>query len=145
MKYRGIALLRSEGHAVKLCCELLKVSCSGFYGWLHKRPSRREDRDNKLKIKIKKIFKNSKKNYGSPRIQKSLQNDGEKIGKDKVAKLMRDEGLTARKKKAFRPKTTINNPSDKKSPRVFKIENQKVFDKNKVWASDLTYLLVSHT
>jgi len=86
------------------------------------------------------IFGNSKRAYGSPRIQKSLQRDGEKIGKDKVAKLMKEEGLSAKKKKAFRPKTTLNNPSDKKSERIFKIEETEVTGPNQVWVSDLTYL-----
>ena len=53
---------------------------------------------------------------------------------------MREEGLSAKKKRAFRPKTTINNPGDKKSPRAFKIKETKVEGPNQVWVSDLTYL-----
>jgi len=75
-----------------------------------------------------------------PRIHRSLQNDGEVVGKNKVAELMKEEGLSARKKKAFRPKTTINNPSDKKSERVFKGDIETVTAPNQVWVSDLTYL-----
>jgi putative transposase len=140
VKYRQLALLQSEGHPVKLCSELLKTSYSGFRGWIKRKPSARQKRDGELKAKILSIFDKSKKNYGSPRIKKSLELQGEKVGKDKVAKLMKEEGLSALKKKAFRPKTTINNPSDKKSPRVFKIEDNKVTKSNDVWASDLTYL-----
>jgi len=140
VKYRGIILLKDEGHSVKKCCELLKISYSSFYDWSKKKPSKRQERDGELKTKILSIFGNSKETYGSPRIQKKLQRDGEKIGKDKVAQLMREEGLSAKKKKAFRPKTTINNPSAKKSPRIFKIEENEVTGPNQVWVSDLTYL-----
>lgn len=140
MKYRGIVLLKGEGHSVKTCCELLKVSASGFYDWFKRMPSKRKLRDGILKAKIVSIFDKSKKNYGSPRIQKQLSKEGEKVGKDKVANLMREERLSARKKKAFRPKTTINNPNDKKSKRVFKIEETQATRPNEVWASDLTYL-----
>lgn len=132
--------MKSEGHAVKLCCELFKVSHSGFYDWLNRKPSDRIQSREKLKEKIKTIFKKSKNNYGSPRIKKTLEADGEKVSKNTVAKLMQNEGLSAKKKAAFRPKTTINNPSDKKSPRIFKIEDSNVKSENKVWASDLTYL-----
>ena len=132
--------MKSEGHAVKLCCKLLKVSHSGFYEWRNRKPSVRQKKREELRGKIKTLFKNSKGNYGSPRIQKSLQSEGEVIGKDTVAKLMREEGLSARKKAAFRPKTTINNPSDQKSPRVFEIQKTEIKIENQVWASDLTYL-----
>ena len=115
MRYRGIVLLKAEGHSVSKCCELLKISCSGFYEWHKRRPSKRAERDGRLKAKIISLFDKSRKSYGSPRIQKCLQKDGEQVGKDKVAKLMKEEGLIAKKKKAFRPKTTINNPSSIKS------------------------------
>lgn len=140
MKFRGLKLLASEGHSVALCCRLLEISSSGYYDWAKRGLSNRKKRDGKLKAKILSIFGKSKSNYGSPRIYRSLKAQGEKIGKDKVAKLMKEEGLSARKKKAFRPKTTINNPSESKSPRVFKIEDHRVSRPNEVWASDLTYL-----
>jgi putative transposase len=140
MKYQRIVLLKEEGHTVKMCCDLLKVSSSSFYDWLGRKPSAKKERDKCLREKIVKIFKNSKKNYGSPRVQKALQRSGEKIGKDKVAKLMKEEGISAKKKKAFQPKTTINNPTLKKSERIFKIEETVVTGPNQVWVSDLTYL-----
>lgn len=140
MKYQGIATLRKEGHSVKRCIELLKVSHSGFYSWLKRGPSNRKKRDGHLKAKILSIFGKSKGVYGSPRIQKLLQRDGEKVGKTKVAQLMREEGLRAKMKKAFRPKTTINNPKSTKSKRIFEIENNGVTGPNQVWVSDLTYL-----
>lgn len=140
MKYREIVLLATEGHPVSLCCELLGVSTSGFYDWRKRPPSNRELRDGELRRKILNIFSDSKETYGSPRITASLKKDGEVIGPGKVAELMRSEGLSARRKKAFRPKTTINNPNDKKSPRVFKIEKTEVTKENQVWVSDLTYI-----
>lgn len=140
MKYRGIVLLAKEGHSVALCCELLDVSSSGFYDWRKRPSSNRELKNGELKAKILNIFSDSKVTYGSPRIKASLAKEGEVVGKGKVAALMRSEGLSARRKKAFRPKTTINNPSDKKSPRVFEIEKTEVVKENQVWVSDLTYI-----
>lgn len=140
MKYRGIILLCEEGHSIHICCELLNVSTSGFYDWRKRLPSQRETANNALKVEIKAIHEESKKTYGSPRIRASLERIGHKVGKDRVAKLMREENIKARQKKAFVPKTTVNNPSDKKSERLFKIEETEVVKPNQVWASDLTYI-----
>jgi len=116
------------------------VSCSGFYSWSKRGARTRAMKDDLLKAKILNIFNSSKKTYGSPRIKKKLERDGEKVGKNRVARLMREEGLIVKRKKAFRPKTTINNPNDKKSPRVFKGGDRQVSGPNQIWVSDLTYL-----
>ncbi|MBC7428636.1 MAG: transposase [Bacteriovorax sp.] len=86
-----------------------------------------------MTAKILNIFGDSKETYGSPRIRASLVKSGEVVGTGKVAGLMRREGLSARRKKAFRPKTRINNTSDKKSPRIFKIEKTEVVKENQDW------------
>lgn len=125
---------------MKLCCELFGVSKSGFYKWKGSLLGPRKSRGEELLKKIEKEFENSKKTYGSPRIVKKLKMNGETVGENKVAKLMRENDLNATKKAAFRPKTTINNPSDKKAERVFKIENHGPEKINEVWASDLTYI-----
>ena len=140
MKFRGIILLKDEGHAVKSCCELLKVSCSGFYEWKQRLPSKRDLRDLELTTKVKNIFNKNKERYGSPRVHKTLENQGVKVSENKVAKLMQQGNLRAKGKKAFRPKTTINNPSDSKSPRVYKIEDHNVKNENEVWAVSLVFL-----
>jgi transposase InsO family protein len=140
VKYRGIVLLSEEGHSIQLCCQLLSVSSSGFYDWKKRLPSKRQLEDEELKSKIKDIHKDSKGTYGSPRIKAALEKNGHYVGKDRVARLMKEENLAGRRKKAFVPKTTINNPLDVKSERLFKIEETKVERSNQVWASDLTYI-----
>ena len=128
-----------EDHSVDLSCRLFGVSRSGFYKW-RKSLFSSKNKEESLLTKVKKVFENSKGTYGSPRVTRSLKNAGEKVGEKRVAKLMKENGLSAEKKRAFKPKTTINNPSDKKSDRVFKIEDFKPKKANEVWASDLTYI-----
>ena len=140
MTYRGIVLLKEEGHPVRTCCTLLKVSFSGFYTWFKRNLSKRRLEDGELKLKIIKFFGDSNETYGILRIQQSLRRMGFYVGKDRIARLMREEGLKVRIKKSFRPKTTINNPSDRKFPREYKIESHKVTGPNQVWVSDLTYI-----
>jgi len=140
MKFGLLYLLKDEGHPLNKACKLLEASTSGFYDWLKGRSSKRKESDNKLKLKIRDVFEKSDQNYGSPRIHKSLRKNGEAVSENKVAKLMREEGISAQKKKAFRPKTTINNPNTNKSPRVFDGDTSHVTGPNQVWVSDLTYL-----
>ena len=133
-------MLSEEGHAVSTCCDVFGVSASGFYDWKSRGETPRKRRQKELAGKIGEIFHESKKTYGSPRVKAALERTGEQVGEATVAKIMREEGMTAKKKKAFKPKTTINNPSDKKSPRVFKIEKTQVIRADQCWASDLTYI-----
>lgn len=140
MKYRGVKLLQSEGHSIKRCCELLGVSSSGFYSWDGRSPSAQKRRSEELKSRVQEEFDKSKERYGSPRVTKALKASGEEVSENTVAKIMKGEALRAKGKKAFRPKTTINNPNDQKSARVFKIEDHKATSRDEYWASDLTYI-----
>lgn len=140
MKFRGIVLLAEEGHSVQTCCELFDVSTSGYYDWKSRGPSSRAVANEAIKTQIKEIHKESKGTYGSPRIKASLERRGQHGGEDRVVKVMKEENIRARQKKAFVPKTTVNNPEDKKSERLFKIESTEVTKPNQVWASDLTYI-----
>ena len=140
MRFELVKELKSRKHSTRLCCHLLGVVQSSFYGWTNRSPSKRKIDNKKLSGKIVDIFENSKKSYGYPRVYNQLKRQGEVIGRNKVARLMRLKGLKAVKRKAFVPRTTVNSPGSRKSPRVFKIEDFQVKRENGVWASDLTYL-----
>ena len=140
MKRRGVVLLKDEGHPVKKSCRLLNISASGFYRWKKRHPSKRTTERALLKGKVRRIFEDSKAAYGSPRVHKKLQRDGHVVGENTIAKLMADEGLRARRKRGFRPKTTVNDPNAGKSARVFKIGEHKATRPNQYWVSDLTYI-----
>ena len=55
MKYAMIKE-KSEQFSVSVMCRLLGVSASGYYHWLTRKPSLREEENVKLAIKIKAIF-----------------------------------------------------------------------------------------
>jgi transposase InsO family protein len=57
--------------------------------------------------KIEQVFKAHARRYGSPRVTRALRQEGGRVGKNQVARLMRQQQLAARKKRAFRPKTTV--------------------------------------
>ena len=140
MKCRQIKLLSDEGHPVKTCCELLKVSTSRFYDSLKSSFSPRKKKKEDLRSKVIDIFSKNKGRYGSPRVQKVLEGEGKRVSENTVASIMKEEGLRAEKKKRFIPQTTVNKPSETKSERIFKTTETVVEKENSVWASDLTYL-----
>jgi putative transposase len=60
-------------HSVRLLCELLGVSPSGYYGWRQKRPSKRQREDAALAAQITAAHRASRGTYGAPRIIKDLR------------------------------------------------------------------------
>lgn len=73
-------------------CRVLEVSLSGYYSRLYRkgkgeiRKKRNEDLLNKIRV----LFADNKKRYGSLRIHKELKAENIRCGKHKVAKLMRE-------------------------------------------------------
>ena len=119
-------------------CEVLKVSVSGYYKWLHKTPSKRILRNQMLRIEIRTIYRNSKCRYGSPRITKELNMNGIKVSKVLVAKLMKQEHLRSIVKKKYK----VTTDSSHKYPVVENVLNREFTadTSNKVWVSDITYV-----
>ena len=75
MRYRFIEEHRSRW-PVALQCEVLRVSRSGFYAWQHRRPARRREGDQRVSERIRAIFAESRRTYGSPRVHATLQQAG---------------------------------------------------------------------
>lgn len=125
-------------YSVEKMCKMYKISRRGYYGWLTKSISKREERRKVLKIEIRRIYYDSKCRYGSPRITKELNQEGIKASKILVAKLMRELGL----KSIVRRKYKITTNSSHKYPVAPNVLN-RVFtpvESNKAWVSDLTYI-----
>ena len=119
-------------------CSVLKVSTSGYYKWLCKKPSNRAIRNAMLTKEIRAIYWANKGRYGSPRIVKELNMNGFKVSKVLVAKLMKQECLRS----IVRKKYKVTTDSSHKYPVVENVLNREftVNAKNKVWVSDITYI-----
>jgi putative transposase len=80
-------------HPIVTMCRVLGVSTSGYYGWRRRSPSPRARRDAELTTEIKRIHKDSRGTYGSPRIHAELRADGERVARKRIARLMCAAGL----------------------------------------------------
>jgi len=123
-------------HTVKMMCEVLKLSRTGYYKWLKRGESERERRDLELVDQILKIHKETRGIYGAPRIHTELRSQGVKVGKKRVARLMREVGIcgVTRRKKW---RTTIRDPEARPAPDLVEREF-KAAKADQLWVADIT-------
>jgi putative transposase len=76
-------------------CRVLGVSKGGFYAWLKRPPSAREQEDGKIAARIVDMYHQHKGRYGSPRIHQQLQDEGIHVGRKRVIRLMKQAQLAA--------------------------------------------------
>jgi len=116
-------------------CQTLRVSRSGYYRWLRQRGKRKESTS--IRADIKRVFIESRKNYGSPRIYRQLKTEGVMCGRHRVARLMSEDGIVARRRRKYKKPVS----QQRLQPVAHNILNRtfRVNDKNRVWASDVSY------
>ena len=140
MRYGCIEQHRGE-FPIMLMCRVLEVTRSGFYAWRTREPSARAREDQRLRIEVRVIHRESRGCYGSPRIHKELQSKGERVSRKRVARLMQAEGLRGRKKRRFRV-TTNSDHAYPVAPNVLnrKFDVKDVPGPDRVWVADITYV-----
>lgn len=75
-------------YEMTMVCRVLKVSRSGYYAYLVRPASRRQQRMESLALKIQAVHAQHRRIYGSPRIHASLRACGQKVCLNTVAKIM---------------------------------------------------------
>jgi len=129
-----------KAYPVTVLCKVMRVSRSGFYDYLH-RLNNRPDGSNKdawITARIRSIFKEHRRKYGSRRIVEQLDKEGHRIGRYKVRRIMKEQGLQAKIGKRYKV-TTDSRHCFPVAPNVL---NRKfdVDQPNKVWTADISYV-----
>lgn len=125
-----------------MMCKVFKVSRSGYYNWLERKPSKRSIENQQIKGLIKMVYDDSKGRYGSPKITKELNAQGLNISRQRVARMMNSEGLRSIICKKYRVSTTDSNHNLPVAKNHLN-RNFKVNKPGKVWVSDITYIRTS--
>lgn len=122
---------------INVMCQVIGVSRNGYYRWLRQQTITKNNEDQTLLLDIQRVFKDSHKSYGSPRIYRQLKSEGIRCGRHRIARLMHDDSIVARKRRQYkkpvseqRTKPLASNILD----RQFQVEA-----KNKVWACDVSF------
>jgi putative transposase len=125
-------------YPVPLLSRMLKVSSSGYYGWVDRPLSERAQEEMWLEIEIKAAHRRTRQTYGSERMQHELAEYGVRVGICRLKRIRRELGLKCKQKKKFKATTD----SKHKLPVAENLLKQqfKVYEPNKVWVSDITYV-----
>lgn len=138
MSYAFIAA-HAGAYPVRRMCEVLKVSSSGYYDWLKREPSQRQQANDALLVAIRREFEASRRTYGSPRVHAALKQQGLGVSRNRVARLMRQEGLAGTRPQRKRPRTTQRDPGARAAPNLV-AQDFTATRPDEIWLADITYL-----
>lgn len=138
MSYECIKTCVDEFPVARVC-EVLQVSESGYYAWLKRRPSQREQANQSLKTRIQAIWEQVKHRYGAPRIHAELQAQGFCVGKNRVARLMQTIGIRGKGGQKRRPRTTQADASHPVAANLL-ARQFDVDEPDTIWLTDITYI-----
>jgi len=140
VKYAWIAQ-HCDSFPVRVLCDVLNVSTSGFYDSIDRPPSERVVRHERLQQDVARIHAESHGIYGSVKVAEALQQreNMETACRNTVAAAMRELGLKSKVCKRFKPTTTQSDPT--KQPAENKLDRNFTADApNRKWVTDITYL-----
>jgi putative transposase len=126
-------------HHVAMLCEVLGVSRSGYYRWQQAKPSRRACKDAALTAQIARFHRQSRGNYGAPRIVEDLREAGSRTSRRRCARLMKQLGVRGKKRHRRKPRTTDSRHGRTVAPNLMKLVDAPSAP-NQVWVTDITYL-----
>jgi putative transposase len=117
-------------------CRVLGISCSGYYAWRTRSPSRRARSDTVLTETVRTIHAVSRGTYGAPRVHAELAAAGVQVGKNRVARLMRAAGVAGVSRRKFAITTVRDGaPAPDLVDRRFTADAPNV-----LWVADITYI-----
>jgi putative transposase len=125
-------------YPITILCRAFDVSRSGFYAWLTAKPSRRAQEDERLKVAIKAVHRQSRETYGTLRMKPELAAQGFIAGRDRLARLRREMALRCKQKRKFKATTNSNHSL----PVAENLLEQRFAPTrpNEVWVTDITYI-----
>ena len=123
---------------IALMCKVLKLSRSGYYGWMKRQPSPRHQENAILSAQIQQIHDESRQTYGSPRIHASLVARGFQVSRQRVVWLMGQLGICAQAKRPFQ--VTIDSEHDGSIAPNILDRTFTTEEPDQAWVADITYI-----
>ncbi len=137
MKYRMIPRCR-EAFPIRMMCRCLRVSSSGYYGWVTRPLSGRAQENARLLVRIHQLHADQDGIVGSPRSWEDLRDAGERCGRHRVARLMRRAGVYGGpQRRRWRKKPSGGRPQGTRNhlKRAFTATGPPT-----KWVTDITYI-----
>jgi putative transposase len=125
-------------HGIAMMCGILKVSKSGYYKWLNRKPSKRVLEEGRLEVEIKAAHKRTRETYGPERLQHELKDQGVSVGICRIRRIRKKLGIRCKQRRKFKATTDSKHAL----PVAENLLNQQfeATRPNEVWLSDITYI-----
>lgn len=143
MIYPVVRELAVDRIPVAVACRVLGVSSSGYYAWLDRPASPREQSSLQLVEVIRDIHAASRGTYGSPRVHAELRlGRGLRVGRARVERLMRIHQIVGVHRRR-RAGCTVRDPAAQSSADL--VNRQFSADRpDALWVSDITQHRTGH-
>ena len=138
MRFRQIEDQR-DNWPVRVMCDALNVSPSGYYAWRSRPESRRKSANRALLLDIQRVHARHRERYGAPRIHAALRAEGQTVGRKRIERMMRRAGLRGLAALPRRTRTTDSRHGYPIAPNRLG-RNFVASRPGQVWLADLTYI-----
>ena len=138
MKYAWVKN-HCDSYDVNLLCDVLEVSRSGYYRWLHAKPSETAQRSEQIADKARQVFDENYGSVGYRKVYKDLQAQGVACCPETVRKALARQGLQAAAAPCFVPTTTDSDHDLPIAPNQLD-RDFSALRPNAKWVSDITYI-----
>jgi putative transposase len=138
MRFRFIEDRRAD-YPVTILCDVLGVSPAGYYAWRARPESRRAAADRELVEDIRRVHRDTRGRYGSPRIHVELKAQGRGVSRGRIERLMRHHGIRAIMARPRRVRTTDSRHGLPIAPNLLG-RNFFAAAPNRIWLADITYI-----
>jgi putative transposase len=125
-------------YCIVAMCRILKVSKSGYYQWLNRKPSRRVREEGRLEVEIKAAHRRTRETCGPERLQHELKEQGVKVGICRIRRIRKKLGLRCKQRRKFKATTDSKHAlpvAENLLHQQFEATEPKA-----IWLSDITYI-----
>ena len=124
---------------VRVMCDALSVSPSGFYVWRSRPESPRKTANRELLADIRRVHADHRGRYGAPRIHAELRAEGRIVSRKRVERVMRRHGIRAHAPRRYRVCTTDSKHSLPVAANLLD-RNFAAEKPDQIWLADITYI-----
>jgi transposase InsO family protein len=125
-------------YPIALLSRELRVSASGYYAWVDRRPSKRAQEETRLELEIRAAHRRTRQTYGAERLQHDLVEHGIQVGICRIKRIRKKLGIRCKQKRRF--KATTDSKHQLPVSENLLSQQFKVSRPNAVWVSDITYI-----
>jgi len=137
VKYAWITA-HHDSYPVKMMCELLEVSTSGYYDSLKPTPSARAQRRAQIAAAAEAAYRDSHCIYGYRKVHDDLEERKIDCCRETVRRVLREKGLCSRTKRKF--VVTTDSRHDQPVAANLLDRDFQATAPNQKWSADITYI-----